>query len=85
MILFIVLCTKSIEDLYLNYVCYTIIFFCTAFCVVSFPLSFGLVYPGFEEMQHVEVEGVWQIVCSIKLEYLGIIIILARYDMRYNM
>ena len=36
-ILFIVLCTRSIEDLYLNYVCYTILFFCTAFCVVSLP------------------------------------------------
>ena len=36
-ILFIVLCTRSIEDLYLNYVCYTIIFFCTAFCVVALP------------------------------------------------
>ena len=36
-ILFIVLCTRSIEDLYLNYVCYTIILFCTAFCVVAFP------------------------------------------------
>ena len=36
-ILFIVLCTRSIEDLYLNYVCYTIIAFCTAFCVVSLP------------------------------------------------
>ena len=34
-ILFIVLCTRSIEDLYLNYVCYTIIFFCTAFFVVA--------------------------------------------------
>ena len=36
-ILFIVLCTRSIEDLYLNYVCYTIIVFCTAFCVVALP------------------------------------------------
>ena len=36
-ILFIVLCTRSIEDLYLNYVCYTIILFCTTFCVVDFP------------------------------------------------
>ena len=37
-ILFIFLCTKSIEDLYLNYVCYTIIFFSTAFYVVAFPV-----------------------------------------------
>ena len=68
-ILFIILCTKSIEDLYLNYVCYTIIFFCTAFCVVAFPTSFGLVYPQFEDLQHVEVEGIWQIVFSTFLVY----------------
>jgi len=68
-ILFIVLCTRSIEDLYLNYVCYTIIFFCTAFCVVALPVSFGLVYPQFEDMQHVEVEGVWQIVFSTFVVY----------------
>ena len=27
----------SIEDLYLNYVCHAILFFCTAFCVISLP------------------------------------------------
>ena len=27
----------SIEDLYLNYVCHAILFFCTAFCLISLP------------------------------------------------
>jgi len=68
-ILFIVLCTRSIEDLYLNYVCYTIIVFCTSFCVVALPVSFGLVYPAYKELEHVEVEGVWQIVFSTFVVY----------------
>ena len=32
-------------------------------------VSFGLVYPQFEDLQHVEVEGVWQIVFSTFLVY----------------
>ena len=46
-ILFIVLCTRSIEDLYLNYVCYTIILFCTTFCVVDFPSEITNSFPEF--------------------------------------
>jgi hypothetical protein len=36
-VVFIFLCTRAIEDLYLNYVCYTILLFCTTFSVVSLP------------------------------------------------
>ena len=35
----------------------------------TFSVSFGLVYPQFEDLQHVEVEGVWQIVFSTFLVY----------------
>ncbi len=36
-VIFIVLCTRAIEDLYLNYVCYTILLFCTTFSTVALP------------------------------------------------
>ncbi len=36
-VVFIFLCTRAIEDLYLNYICYTILLFCTTFSVVSLP------------------------------------------------
>ena len=43
-VVFIFLCTRAIEDLYLNYVCYTILLFCTTFSVVSLPGQFNISY-----------------------------------------
>ena len=83
-ILFIVLCTRSIEDLYLNYVCYTIIFFCTAFCVVALPgkynSSFSWSVQNIENMQIVictgcHKKGGSEIICMLPL-HLNILTIL---------
>ena len=66
-VLFIVLCTRSIDDTSLNYVCYTILTFTGAFCLVSLPVTFGLEQR--RRVLHVEAEGVWQIVFSTFIIY----------------
>ena len=35
----------------------------------TLPVSFGLTYPGYGELKHVEVEGVWQTVFCTFLVY----------------
>lgn len=60
--------TKLMQDAYLLWVCYAILFFCSTFCVLSLPL--GGVEGGLKvETRRVIVEGVWQVVFVIFLAY----------------
>ena len=35
--MFLVLCTRTVDDMYLDYVCYGILMFSTSFCVLALP------------------------------------------------
>ncbi|XP_040577884.1 adenylate cyclase type 1 isoform X2 [Lepeophtheirus salmonis] len=60
-VLFVFLATKSLDDVYLGYVCYLILVLSASFCVCSFPFS------RWEDS--VEVEGVWQVLLVLFLTY----------------
>lgn len=71
-ILLIFLNTKYMHDSYLLWICYTILFFCATFCIVSLPV--GSSAPSENvilkiETRRVIVEGVWQIIFVIFLAY----------------
>ncbi len=83
-VIFIFLATKSMEDVYLNYVCYCILFFSFVFSVVNLPVGFGLDGAGAADdlegdeaaaagrhhhRKFVEADGVWQLVTVIFLVY----------------
>ena len=36
-VMFIVLCTRVVEDMYLSYLCYAILLFCAAFSILALP------------------------------------------------
>lgn len=74
-VIFIFLATKSMEDVYLNYVCYCILFLSITFVLVSLPVDFGIAYSEAADdeieppRQLVEADGVWQVVLVIFLVY----------------
>lgn len=70
-VIFVFLATKSMEDTYLNYVCYCILGFSVGFCIVNLPVSFGLNFIGLDGQPRIfaEGDGVWQIVLVIFLVY----------------
>ncbi|XP_059084537.1 Ca(2+)/calmodulin-responsive adenylate cyclase-like isoform X2 [Tigriopus californicus] len=68
-VIFIFLATKSMEDTYLNYVCYCILLFSLTFVIASLPVSFGLSRQADYARQYVEADGVWQAVLVIFLVY----------------
>eukprot|EP00095_Tigriopus_kingsejongensis_P012404 snap_masked-scaffold755_size101758-processed-gene-0.9 protein:Tk12404 transcript:snap_masked-scaffold755_size101758-processed-gene-0.9-mRNA-1 annotation:"adenylate cyclase" len=68
-VIFIFLATKSMEDMYLNYVCYCILLFSLTFVIASLPVSFGLATQAEFARQYVEADGVWQVVLVIFLVY----------------
>lgn len=65
--------TKLMQDAYLLWVCYAILFFCATFCALSLPL--GDVTASEDggglkvETRRVVVEGAWQIVFVVFLAY----------------
>ncbi|KAK6620317.1 hypothetical protein RUM44_006718 [Polyplax serrata] len=63
--------TKLMQDAYLLWVCYAILFFCTTFCAVSLPFSPEETFQTAlkVETRRVAAEGVWQVVFSIFLAY----------------
>ena len=65
-VLFVFLATKSMEDTYLNYVCYCILVFSIGFSIVNLPVSFGMDNTA---RVFAEGDGVWQIVLVIFLVY----------------
>lgn len=65
--------TKLMQDAYLLWVCYAILFFCATFCALSLPL--GDVTSSDDggglrvETRRVVVEGAWQVVFVVFLAY----------------
>ena len=56
------------EDVYLNYVCYAILFFSFTFSLASLPTDYGVA--GEDDASHfVQADGVWQLVVVIFLVY----------------
>lgn len=71
-ILLIFLNTKYMHDTYLLWICYTILFFCFAFCIVSLPVgSLSTLETTILKVENRRViaEGVWQIIFVIFLAY----------------
>ncbi|KAL7031447.1 hypothetical protein ACKWTF_007015 [Chironomus riparius] len=66
-IILILLKFRIIRDHHLPYLCYVILFFAAAFCVISMPDISGITLPV--DTRTVMVEGVWQIVFVIFLAY----------------
>ena len=70
-VLFIFLATKSMEDVYLNYVRYAILVMSTTFVIVNLPVN--IIPVGDDEAmsarRYVEADGVWQVVLVIFLVY----------------
>ena len=60
-VVFVFLATKSMEDAYLNYVCYAILGLSVTFAIVALP-----VWGAYDKA---EVDGVWQIVLVVFLVY----------------
>lgn len=62
--------TKLMQDAYLLWVCYAILFFCATFCALSLPLGDVSVDDGLRvETRRVIVEGTWQVVFVVFLAY----------------
>lgn len=64
--------TKLMQDAYLLWVCYAILFFCATFCVLALPLGDKLQTgdgPLRVETRRVIAEGTWQIVFVVFLAY----------------
>ena len=69
-VIFVFLATKSMEDVYLNYVCYSILAFSVGFVAASLPVNYGLGYQtGETGTRYAEVDGVWQVVLVVFLVY----------------
>ncbi|XP_065200273.1 adenylate cyclase type 1 [Planococcus citri] len=71
-ILLIFLNTKYMHDSYLLWICYTILFFCGTFCIVSLPIGSSAPSENMIlkiETRRVIAEGVWQIIFVIFLAY----------------
>lgn len=68
--------TKLMQDAYLLWVCYAILFFCATFCALALPLGdklqqddIGAAGPLRVETRRVIAEGAWQIVFVVFLAY----------------
>lgn len=57
------------EDVYLNYVCYAILFFSFTFSLASLPTDYGIVGTADSARHFVQADGVWQLVVVIFLVY----------------
>ena len=66
--------SQSMEDVYLNYVCYAILFFSFAFSLAHLPTGYGVAAPSASpgkggDAHFVQADGVWQLVVVIFLVY----------------
>ena len=59
---------QSMEDVYLNYVCYAILFFSFTFSLASLPTDYGISAAA-SANRFVQADGVWQLVVVIFLVY----------------
>lgn len=70
-LLLVFLNTRFMQDAYLLWVCYVILFFCATFCAVALPMggTEGSSASFRVETRRVIVEGAWQIVFVIFISY----------------